>query len=181
MYTDGFSLYCVLKRDVNNVKTDWSRQCAVSPCWPVSVPALPSTCSNSNVARAALIICRVSLQIDTVYFHPVCYRWRALCSRWFERLCVCDLGTLVVESRVRNGADRPVGLARTSAGIFLRFYQARGEDSLGLLGFSGVWVSLSALCKTKPTIPCDLYLFYTISFSDLEHIWLFHRRQHFAA
>lgn len=57
-----------------------------------------------------------------------------------SRLCVsvCDLGTLVVESGANVGA--------------LVLYQARGEDSLGLLGFSGVWVSLRALCKTKPTM-----------------------------
>lgn len=57
---------------------------------------------------------------------------------------VCDFGTLVVESRMTNGADRPVSLDFASAHVSC-FYQARGEDSLGLLGFSGVWVSLRAL------------------------------------
>lgn len=60
---------------------------------------------------------------------------------------VCDLGTLVVESRVKM---EPTGLSvwPTTACISC-FYQARGEDSLGLLGFSGVWVSMRALSNLE--------------------------------
>ena len=67
---------------------------------------------------------------------------------------VCDLGTSVVESRAKI-----LGLAQTSASISF-LYQARGEDSLGLRGFSGVWVSLRALWKIKPVISSDLCSFY---------------------
>lgn len=65
----------------------------------------------------------------------------------------CDLGTLGVESRV---------LLRPHACVSC-FYQARGEDSLGLLGFSGVWVSLRALCKTKTFIIFRLFHSITLS------------------
>lgn len=46
--------------------------------------------------------------------------------------------------------SRPVRQSAVS-----RFYQARGEDSLGLLGFSGVWVSLRALCRAQTRILYD--------------------------
>lgn len=71
-------------------------------CGHLNVSALPSTWNNSNAAHGALINCCDYLHVDTVYFHSVCYRWCGL------GVSVCDLGTLVVESRVKM---EPTGLS----------------------------------------------------------------------
>lgn len=135
--------------------------------WTPECSALPSTWKNSNAAHGALINCRDYLQIDTVYFHCVCYRWCSLSSSlcWFRvSLCVWSWHFGCGEQSV-SGASRPLGFGPTSC-----FYQARGEDSLGLLGLSGVWVSLRALCKTKPIISSDLCLFHRIIFRFRAHL-----------
>lgn len=120
-------------------KAGVSHKCAVSFFWPVD----PAPETNSAAAHGPLIswsnyLC-ISLlfAIDDAASVPVglsvsvCDFWHFGCGeqreKWSQPVCRIDLAS-----------------ARISC-----FYQARGEDSLGLLGFSGVWVSLRALCNTK--------------------------------
>lgn len=128
----------------------------------------PAPEKSSSAAHRALVDSRDYLQINTVHLHSVCYRWRGLCSRWFECLYVWSWHFGCGE-RSEKGADRPVSFGQTSAHISCS-YQARGEDSLGLLGFSAVWVSLRALCKTKPVILSDLCVFYRVIFRFRAHL-----------
>lgn len=67
-----------------------------------------------------------------------------VCVCVFACMCVFDFGTLVVESRV--------GLTLIHL-LSFRIYQARGDASPGLLGFSGDWVSVRALCKRENPQP----------------------------
>lgn len=141
-------------------------------CGHLNVPALPSTWNNTGHLLTDY------LQIDTVYFHSVCYRWRGLCSRWFECLCVWSWHFGCGEQS-ENGADRPVGLARL-APAFLASTRPEGKTVWGFWGFleSGSHWELSA--RQNPWSHL-IYTYFTTLFSNSEHIWLFHRQQHFAA
>lgn len=92
--------------------------------------------------------------------------WSLFPLVWVSLCVILALGLWRAEWKWSRPACR---FGPTSARISC-FYQARGEDSLGLLGFSGVWVSLRALCRTEPMISSDLCLFYRIIFRFRAHL-----------
>lgn len=148
LHQDGFVhvyLMCIKKRRQTGVW--WTPECFCSS-------------QHLELQRGALVNRRGYLRIDAGRFHP------AVSVPVGLSVSVCDLGTLVVESRVKI-----LGLALTSAFVSA-VYQARGEDSLGLRGFSGVWVSVRALWKIKPIILSDLCSFYHRVFRLRAHLFI---------
>lgn len=171
---------CALKTVVSNEVTGVSSRCMVSSCWPVDTwmfllyPAPGIT---------ALLHMGHSLTLDWRSAFPFGSLWMTwslfpLVSVSLLCVCVCVSDILALWLRRAEWKRSLLGFSSTPASMSCS-YQARGEDSLGLLGFSGVCVSLRALCNINHmgftlifTFKAHLFFPQTAALYSLVALWL---------
>lgn len=138
--------WSVLKGDVSNVNPVW-----VFSVWWTPVGLWTPECSCSTQHLEQQHCCTLGAHSDYLHTATVCYLFSCLfpfaiddvvsVPVGFQCLCVCDLGTLVVESREKTKPIWPCWFGLMSARIQMLLPGQRGRQS----GTSGVFWSLGLI------------------------------------